>query len=73
MPRDDAGGMTKSLLPAGCIVVGVDGSEHAERAITWAAAQAVLERRTLALVHCSDELVLREPPGWTCRASTTGS
>jgi nucleotide-binding universal stress UspA family protein len=59
--RGDAGGMTKSLLPAGCIVVGVDGSEHAERAIIWAAAQAARERRTLALVHSSDELVLREP------------
>ena len=58
--RDDAGGMTKSSLPAGCIVVGVDGSEHAERAITWAAAQAALEGRTLALVHSADQLVLRE-------------
>jgi len=27
--------MTKSLLPAGCIIAGVDGSEHAERAIAW--------------------------------------
>jgi nucleotide-binding universal stress UspA family protein len=52
--------MRKSLLPAGCIVVGVDGSEQAERAIAWAAEQAVLEGRTLALVHTADQLVLRE-------------
>lgn len=51
--------MTKSLLPAGCIVVGIDGSEHAERAVGWAARQAVLEGRTLALVHCSDLLPVR--------------
>jgi nucleotide-binding universal stress UspA family protein len=55
----EAGDMTKPLLPAGCIVVGVDGSEHADRAVTWAARQAVLERRTLALVHCTDQISVR--------------
>ena len=51
--------MTKSLLPTGCIVVGVDGSAHAKRAVSWAAQQAVLEGRTLALVHCSDLIPVR--------------
>ena len=59
-PRDEAENMTTSSLPAGCIVVGVDGSEHAERAITWSARQAALEGRTLALVHSADQFVLRE-------------
>jgi nucleotide-binding universal stress UspA family protein len=35
----------------GSIVVGLDGSEHAERALDWAAHQAALEHRPLALVH----------------------
>ena len=52
--------MTRSRLPAGCVVVGVDGSEHALRATSWAAHQASLERRTLALVHSADQMVLRE-------------
>jgi nucleotide-binding universal stress UspA family protein len=34
----------------GTIVVAVDGSEHAERALVWAADQAALERRRLAIV-----------------------
>ena len=59
-PHDEAEHMTTSPLPAGCIVVGVDGSEHAERAITWSAGQAALEGRTLALVHSADQFVLRE-------------
>jgi nucleotide-binding universal stress UspA family protein len=51
--------MTKSLLPAGCIVVGVDGSPHAERALAWAAHQAAAEARPLALVHSSETLSVR--------------
>lgn len=35
----------------GCIVVGIDGSGHADTALTWAAAQAHLERRPLLIVH----------------------
>ncbi len=35
----------------GRIVVGVDGSEHAARALRWAVEQAVLENRGLVLVH----------------------
>jgi nucleotide-binding universal stress UspA family protein len=38
-------------VPPGSIVVGFDGSEHAARALDWAAAQAALEHRRLAVVH----------------------
>jgi nucleotide-binding universal stress UspA family protein len=38
----------------GSIVVGVDGSVHAERAIAWAVRQAVLEHRPLTLLHAFD-------------------
>ena len=51
--------MTMSALPAGCIVVGVDGSDDADRAISWAAQQAALEGRTLAVVHCTDQPSVR--------------
>lgn len=37
----------------GSIVVGVDGSDHANRAVVWAAEQADLERRKLVLVHAT--------------------
>lgn len=38
----------------GHIVVGVDGSDHADRAIAWAARQAELEHRPLTLLHAFD-------------------
>jgi nucleotide-binding universal stress UspA family protein len=44
-------------LPRGGIVVGVDGSVHADRAIDWAARQAEVEGRHLVLVHSTHELV----------------
>lgn len=37
--------------PSGTIVVGVDGSESAARALHWAAKQASIEHRPLTLVH----------------------
>lgn len=43
----------------GCIVVAVDGSEHADRALRWAAEQARLEGRRLAVVavgHDAEDL-----------------
>ena len=33
------------------IVVGVDGSEHADRAVDWAATEANLRHRRLHIVH----------------------
>lgn len=42
--------MTRGI-PAGSIVVGTDGSAHAERAVVWAARQARAEGRALDVVH----------------------
>lgn len=50
-----------TTTPSGSIVVGVDGSEHADRAVRWAAEQAHLEHRRLVLV-AADE---RHHAGWT--------
>ena len=41
-------------LPAASIVVAVDGSVHAERAVRWAAEQAVLEHRPLVAVAAGE-------------------
>lgn len=38
-------------VPLGSVVVGFDDSEHAWRAVEWAAEQASLEHRKLAVVH----------------------
>ena len=46
--------MNPSPQPNGTIVVGVDGSEHANQALTWAAGQASLERRPLTVINASD-------------------
>jgi nucleotide-binding universal stress UspA family protein len=42
---------TTSTIPSGTIVVGVDGSEGAARAVRWAATEAGLTHRPLTLVH----------------------
>ncbi len=47
---DEAGPMTSSVNP-GTIIVGYDGSHHADQALNWAAEQAAIEKRTLTLVH----------------------
>jgi nucleotide-binding universal stress UspA family protein len=43
--------MTTSAMTHGHIVAAVDGSQHALRAVQWAAEQARLEGRPLTLVH----------------------
>lgn len=43
--------MTTTTVPAGAVVVGVDGSPSATDAVSWAAEQAVAEDRPLVLVH----------------------
>lgn len=43
--------MTMSPV-SGSVVVAVDGSEHADRAVAWAAEQASLEGRRLVVMHC---------------------
>lgn len=46
-------------IPPGSIVVGADGSKHADRAITWAAEQAALEGRSLVVLTAEDGAVHR--------------
>jgi nucleotide-binding universal stress UspA family protein len=57
--------METTLIPAGTVVVGVDGSPSADRAVDWAVDQAVLERRQIALAHAvdPDSLVWLDPTG----------
>ena len=43
--------MDTTHIPAGTIVVGVDGSASAGRALGWAVDQAIAENRPLTLVH----------------------
>ncbi len=40
-----------AAVPPGSIVAGYDGSEHASRALEWAAREAALANRILAVVH----------------------
>lgn len=46
----------------GAIVLAVDGSEHADRALLWATDQAALERRHLAVVTVDDGRADRDEP-----------
>lgn len=55
--------MANEKVPVDSIVVGVDGSPSADRALAWAARQAELEHRPLVLLHSADPVVLHEP-GW---------
>lgn len=53
-------------VPAGSIVVGVDGSEHAEPAVRWAAGLAAAEHRPLVLLQapaCDPDPVLGRAAG----------
>lgn len=45
----------------GCVVVGIDGSEHSDRALVWAAEQADLERRRLVVLHGFRSPVVADP------------
>lgn len=47
--------MDNERVTPGTVVVGVDGSQHAKRALTWAAEQAVLEGRPLTVVYAAGE------------------
>jgi nucleotide-binding universal stress UspA family protein len=49
-----------TTIARGCLVVGVDGSEHANRAVIWAAEQADLEGRGLVLLHGSHGARVRD-------------
>ena len=43
--------MNSHGIPSGSIVVGIDGSHHADHAVDWAARHAANESRTLVLLH----------------------
>ncbi|WP_104106491.1 universal stress protein [Nocardioides sp. 616] len=45
--------MTPQDIPPGAVLVAVDGSEHAARAVTWGARQAHRSHRTLVLMHAT--------------------
>ncbi len=62
--RPDHGGhMTSRPVPAGSIVVGIDGSTGADQALDWATDQAALEHRPLVLV-CSARLAAGGDAMW---------
>lgn len=62
--------MDTTTLPAGAVVVAVDGSEHAERAVAWGADAALRERRPLLLVHA---LGNPNPYGYTSAVVDAGA
>jgi nucleotide-binding universal stress UspA family protein len=65
-PGNQAGTMTSTPVPPGSVVVAVDGSAHADRAIDWGVEYARATRRRLALVHAAPS---SEPPGVLTDAS----
>ncbi len=52
---DEAEVMNTTEIPSASIVVAVDGSEHADRAVLWGANQAGLEGRPVRLVHVHED------------------
>ncbi len=55
---NQTGTVNTAGAPAGSIVVGIDGSTHAEEALTWAIEQAGLEHRPLTIVHSVEPIGL---------------
>ena len=60
--------MRNEPVTPGTIAVGVDGSQHAQRALTWAAEQATLEGRPLTVVHAAREGDLHTAPSVSATA-----
>lgn len=48
--------VTATTIPAGAVVVGVDGSDPGDAAVAWAADQAALDHRPLVLAHATGTL-----------------
>lgn len=61
---------TRDSIPAGSIIVAVDGSSHADEAVAWAAAEARLTRRPLTIVHVERVLGSQER-GWLALADVS--
>jgi nucleotide-binding universal stress UspA family protein len=57
----------EGTIRTGSIVVAVDGSSHADRAVAWAAEEARVTRRPLAIVHVEKVLGSQER-GWLAQA-----
>lgn len=49
--------MDLTSVPAGSIVVGIDGSTWSDEALSWGVAQASLEGRALTLVHAASPML----------------
>ena len=59
---------TPVSIPAGTeIVVGADGSDHSERAVAWAAEEALARHRPLTVVHVEQTIGSQER-GWLAQA-----
>lgn len=58
---------TEDTIPAGSVVVAVDGSYHAEQALAWAAEEARVRRCPLAIVHVERPLGAQER-AWLAQA-----
>lgn len=57
----------------GRIVVGIDGSEHAARALAWAAREAKLRKSTIVLVHSWEfPPPMPDGQGWFAPADVQG-
>lgn len=54
---------TSNPIPSGAVVVAVDGSETAERAVAWAAKYASAEDRPLVVAHAFDAIGRPEAMG----------
>jgi nucleotide-binding universal stress UspA family protein len=48
--------MDSTQVPAGSIVVGIDGSPSSDAALSWAVDQAALEKRPLTIVHAQEPM-----------------
>lgn len=66
-PGDMTGLDTAGSIRPGSIVVGIDGSHHAEQALAWAAAEARLQNRPLCILHV-EQVVGGAERGWLAQA-----
>ena len=62
-PRRQPGDMNINTITPGAVVVGYSGERDADHALAWAAEQAALENRPLALVHVLRPAIARHATG----------
>jgi nucleotide-binding universal stress UspA family protein len=51
-------------IPAGAIIVGVDGSDTSDGALVWAASYAAREDRPLVIAHALSAIATPDAAGW---------